>query len=425
VVKKNKDVLILRNTLNSSTVKLNKAVKNKIDSVIDGEKNHEVKEYIRRLIKLDFLISLKLDEKKKYLDIFKKHRKKDETFTIYLVLTRNCQLNCPYCFEKGIEKNKFMTIEKAKKIVKWCTQYISNYHIFDKFRVVLYGGEPLLNKKVIRFILPKFYQIAKEEKIEFEHGILTNGVLLDLKILSFLNHYNFDKLQISIDGPKKTHDKRRVGKNKIGTFDRITDNILNGFKKGLIRRLDLRINFDKQNVDKVPLLFDFFARHKLQNKIKLSFGVITSTIDQINNSHLRKFGLNQEENAEKYIWLCREAQKRGFDIPDEYLSGPWCTARKIHSAVIEPDGNLLKCISTVGREKFVFGNINSIEKAVDSRFEKFDYLEECLSKKCPFVPICGGGCRFEAYNESGDLLSSHCQRKMIGKINKNLLKLKF
>ena len=419
--------VILRNTLNSSTIRIKKKIKEEIDSAINKRvANDKIKRYMKRIAELEILVPQDLDEKEKYLELFRKHREQDKTFSVYFVTTRDCQLNCPYCFEKGIDRQKkAMTIEIAEKIVVWCREYLKNHDGCNKFRIVLYGGEPLLNKKVIRYILPELYGVAEMRTIDFELGILTNGELLDVKTLFFLNCYNLDKLQITIDGPKEAHDKRRIRKDGTGTFDRIIQNILAGFFRNLIERLDLRINFDRQNVNSIPLLFDFFAKRKLQKKIKLSFGVITPTVSGKTDFYLRDFSFNQKENAENYIWLCREAKKRGFDIPEEYLSGPWCTARKIHSAVIEPDGSLLKCISMVGRKEFIFGDIFSTRETRDIDFENFYYLDKCLSKKCPFVPICGGGCRFEAYNNSGDLSKPYCQREMIEKINKNLLILKF
>jgi len=422
---------VARNTLTAGTIKLNKKIKNEIDLMLNskqkiGNMALPIKNYIEQLIKLEMIVPSRLNEKEKYLNLFHKARHEDKTFGIYLITTRNCQFNCPYCFERGIYRNKSMSIGTAKEIVLWTNRYLDNHKDCRKLRIVLYGGEPLLNKRVIRYILPKFYEIAKERCLQFEHGIITNGELLDFEILSFLNRYNLDRVQITLDGPKDTHNKRRVRKNGKGTFDNIMKNILSGFSQKLLKKVYLRINFDRQNVDSMPELFDFLVKHNLQKKIELSFGIITPTIckesgQRVADIYFKQFGLSSNENADKYLWLCEEAKKRGFDIPQEYLAGPWCTARKIHSAVIEPDGTLLKCISTVGRKEFVFGDIFSTSKTYDSRFSNFSYLKECLSGDCPFVPICGGDCRFEAYIASGNLSRPHCRRELIEKINKGLV----
>lgn len=427
--------LIARNTLTASTVKITKEVKSVIDKVVDEKQGLEevpsiIGSFINQLKNLEMLVPEELDEKQKYLRLFHEARAEDNTFGVYLVLTRNCHLECPYCFEQGIEQNLAMDCEMADNIVRWCQEYLDSHKNCKRFRIVLYGGEPLLNKRVIKHILPKLHALAENRNLLFELGILTNGEFLDLETVSFLRHYKLDRVQITLDGPKSVHDKRRVRKDGGGTFDKITENILAALKKNLVKKIHLRINFDRQNIDAIPSLFDSLSTRNIQDRIELSFGIITSTISKkgkqkVSGFWFNDFGLSQRENAAKYLWLCREAKKRGFNISREYLAGPWCTARAINSAVIEPDGSLLKCISTVGRKEFIFGNIFSAKNTYDFRFNNFSYLEKCLSKECPFVPICGGGCRFNAYVDSDSLIEPHCQRELIETINKGLVELSF
>jgi len=324
-----------------------------------------------------------------------------------------------------------MSKKTAERVVGWIENYLDSHKACDKLRIVLYGGEPLLNKSIIKYILPKTYEIAMQRGIKFEHGIITNGEFLDTEILRFLNKFNLDRVQITVDGPRDVHDKRRVRANGSGTFDRIMENILNGFSQGLLKEINLRVNFDRQNVKSIPRLFDFLASYNLQRKIKLSFGIITPTIFYGNNNEIiedpyfKRFGFTQKENAENYLWLWREAKRREFGIPEEYLVGPWCVARKIHSAIVDYNGRLFKCISLVGREEFSFGDIYSTKSTIDPKFNNFDYIKDCLYQKCPFVPICGGNCRFQSYINSGSFSKTFCQRELVERINKGLLKLNF
>ncbi|MDP3057157.1 MAG: SPASM domain-containing protein [bacterium] len=430
----NSDKIIARNTLTTSTVRLTGRLKREIDEITNnGQSNitgSYLGDYINELVKMEMLVPAELNEKLKYKELFHKARLDDKTFGIYLVLTRNCQLACPYCFERGIEKHKSMSIQIADEIVNWCDAYLGNHAGCNKLRVVLYGGEPLLNKKTIRFILPKLHTIAKQKNLALELGIMTNGEFFDKEIASFLNGCNLDRVQITLDGYGKVHDLRRFRKDGKGTFDKISKNILSSINQGFVKKIHLRVNFDRQNVDLIPQLFDFLAENKLQDKIEFSFGIVAPTIcgdmgKRAPDSYLNEFGLSFSESADKYLWLCKEAKKRGFVIPQEYLVGPWCTARAINSATIEPDGALLKCISTVGRDGFSFGNIDSTANTDDAKFMDFSYLDKCLSEDCPFVPICGGGCRFDAYVTIGSLLEPYCRRELVEKINKGLVKLNF
>ena len=436
VKSKNQKIIIARNTLNSSTVRITNQIKDIVESVIDKKIEKDtiplyIREYIKKLVQLEILVPSKLDEKEKYLKFFYKTQQEEEkTFSIFLVTTRSCQLNCPYCFERGVSQKEQLNIETAKKIVLWCQNYLNKNNSCNKLRVVLYGGEPLLNKRIIEYILPRLYNIAREKQLLFKLDIVTNGELLDLKTLSFLNRYNLNTVEITLDGPKEIHDKRRIRKDGKGTFDRIMQNISMGFHQNLLKKVHLGITFDRQNVHLIPALFDFLVMHNLQQKIELSFIGIFPTIreqlgQRVPDSHFAKFGLSESKNAIKYLWLCQEAKKRGFNIPQKWQVGPVCTATKVNSVIIEPNGTLLKCPRAVGYKEFVFGDIFSTTEAYDPNYNQFDFLKKCLAKGCPLVPLCNGGCRFQAYISSGSYSKPYCKSKFIEKINKGLVQLNF
>ena len=436
VKSKSQKRIIIHNTLNDSTVGMTKQIKDIVESVIDEKTDKDtvpvyIKVYIKKLTQLGILVPFELDEKENYLKMFHDTQCEEEkTFLIFLVTTRSCQFNCSYCFERGISQKEQLSTETADKIVLWCQNYLKKHQICNKLEVVLYGGEPLLNKKIIKYILPKLYDIAGKKNILFSLDIITNGELLDLEILSFLRQYNLNMVKITLDGPKKIHDKRRIRKDGKGTFDKIIQNILMGFRHNLLQKVHLHINFDRQNVHSIPKLFDLLVAHNLQQKIEFSFistfPIISEQLGRkILNSHFTKFGFSENENIDKYLWLCQEAKKRGLNIPKKWMIGPVCSATKIHSVVIEPDGTLLKCPRTVGQKEFVFGNISFTNEAYDRNFNKFDYLKKCLSKSCPLLPLCNGGCRFQAYVSSRNSAKTYCKSKFIEKINKGLVQLNF
>ncbi len=434
--KDKKDKIIFRSTLTGATIRMRSKLKRIIDSFLEEEDDDEskypkkIRDYVNSLTKLGILIPRDTDEKKNYLSLFNDIRNNDSTFGIYLVTTTDCQLRCPYCYEQNINQKQFLNIAMADKIILWCQKYIERNKQCKKLRVILYGGEPLLNKRIIKYILPQLHQTAQRNNLLFDTQIVTNGVLLNPQMALFLARHNLDRIQITIDGPPKIHDKRRIGKNGKGTFDRIFQNILNISSMGIIKKISIRINFDKNNISAIHELLDILALHKLQDKVDLSFGIITLTScsepkRKYKKNYIDLYGFSDSENAEKYLWLCKEAKERGFTIPKEFMLGPWCSTRAIHSVVIEPNGSLLKCFSGVGRKEFIFGDINSKFTCNDPRFSDFAYLKECLQKECPYLPICGGGCRFEAFIHQGNIQKPYCQFNLIDKINKGLTRLNY
>jgi len=57
------------------------------------------------------------------------------------------------------------------------------------------------------------------------------------------------------------------------------------------------------------------------------------------------------------------------------------------------------------------GNINDCDSLEDKKFTNFEYINACPSDNCPLIPICGGGCRFEAYLSTGSFSKPHCQKE--------------
>jgi uncharacterized protein len=82
---------------------------------------------------------------------------------VYLYLTHACDSNCSFCYRKGFfERNDvkkmgsmFMTPEKAFEILDYC---FAELELDNKFTIYFWGGEPLLNMKVIKAVVEKYPQ---------------------------------------------------------------------------------------------------------------------------------------------------------------------------------------------------------------------------------------------------------------------------
>ena len=143
----------------------------------------------------------------------------------------------------------------------------------------------------------------------------------------------------------------------------------------------------------------------------------------------RSAQVSANDSANAYLLFCAKAKDLGFKIPVEYTVGPWCVATEKHSVVLQPDGSLQKCISTVGRSRYNFSDISilPVGYAKDARFELFKRAEDCKKEKCPYIPICGGGCPWDsliAHGEHGFGLR-FCQKKLLDIINRGLLRLNY
>ncbi|MCK4431437.1 MAG: radical SAM protein [Candidatus Aminicenantes bacterium] len=166
---------------------------------------------------------------KKFKHCFSKKeikRNLNNTLTnLCLEITQQCNMRCSYCSYSGkfpykrTHNNTWMSFNIAKKAIDF---FLTHSKETERKFISFYGGEPLLNfsliKKCINYINEK-----SDEKIYC--GITTNGTLLNEKILKFLLQMNKVHITISLDGPKKIHDRYRKFPSGEGTYDLIINNI--------------------------------------------------------------------------------------------------------------------------------------------------------------------------------------------------------
>lgn len=369
-----------------------------------------------------FIVPCDVDEFKNYQDSFLYTRNnKAKIFVLHFLPTMMCQLNCSYCFEQGAKRQGTMTDRVLGQTILWLREYFKSNPEIQLFKCVLFGGEPLLEKKFIVRALSEFSKIAKSFKKEFCAEIVTNGLLLDKDFTKILTKYNLQRVQITLDGIRDLHDLRRISHDKCPTFDRIISNVGALLDEDSFQ-INLRLSLDEQTADSLLDLVEYLSKLERFAKIHLSLGIITPFL----NSQIKV--PPEKELVDKAILVWKTAKSFGFSIPDEFAAGPWCVAIAKYSAVLQPNGALQKCFCTVGRSEFDFDTIfNCPTSTEDARFENFSRVSRCVKERCPYLPICGGGCIHDslvAYGKKG-FKERFCRRDFISRLNKGLLALNY
>lgn len=138
---------------------------------------------------------------------------------IFLGVTADCNLRCPYCFTS--RHSEYMTLEMARKGVNFILQ---NYKLKNGEQlnlplpsVTFFGGEPMLGyEDVIKPLIEEFGGMI-------EWTMTTNGTLLDEDKIDFLYQNNVGLL-LSFDGIKEVQDSQRPGAN-FSSFDKVLEQI--------------------------------------------------------------------------------------------------------------------------------------------------------------------------------------------------------
>ncbi len=155
---------------------------------------------------------------------------------ILLKLATRCNLACTYCYwfrDEGVyDQPKVLTPEVEKSFLEKLSTHIQRYHIKSYF-VLFHGGEPLLfGKKRFRSLCQSLRDLEAKLNFRLRLAVTTNGLLLDSEWVDIFQEYQCG-VTISLDGPKKVHDQRRIDFQSRGTFDRVLQGVSLLRQKGL------------------------------------------------------------------------------------------------------------------------------------------------------------------------------------------------
>lgn len=300
--------------------------------------------------------------------------------------TLDCNFRCSYCYENR-SKNK-MTADVLDKTVRFINQRLKSA---TSLHIAWYGGEPLLEKKTIRKMSEQLMSSCKRYRVRYSAGIVTNGYLLNKKTALELREYKVSNVQVTIDGPKYIHDKRRILANGKGTFDTIIQNLTDVVD--IIPLVKIRVNVDKNNAGSIVELLDTLNDHGLKDKIKIYCAAVST--DNVLCQDLTEETMADEEYLTVETSLYKTILGSGFELlkhPRTNLGG--CGAMHINSFLIDPTGDIYKCWRTIGNKEQRIGTVNQPLKYNMNHLKwlSWDPLLYSKCKCCKFLPLCMGGC---------------------------------
>lgn len=307
---------------------------------------------------------------------------------IYLMLTEFCPNRCVYCYIKNRDQREALPMEYVDALLEAFQ--------FQRPRVIFFGGEPLIELKLIERIMEKYWHRCRFQ-------IVTSASAnYEAFIEEIYPRFPIPEIQISWDGPDNANRPDIAG---VCRQDAVWDKILWTLEHGVA--IDIKCVINEQNAASVGRIYNCFIelmRH-YPRLVHGDFVVAHQTSFQPGFHDALCSGLQDalamlrsqlEGSYSFYIprdWL----NKMLAIIAEDRMRRSSCDAGNY--IVMRPNGDLYPCtiFSQLDYEPFRIGNIcNS-----DLRFEVFDEIraacrhEDC--SPCRAGVLCDGGCRYERY----------------------------
>ena len=332
----------------------------------------------------------------------------------YFVLTENCNFGCSYCFVKRDEKDhagaKIMSLETAQEGLDFfCTQIAKDETRFSEEKnIIFYGGEPLLNKRTLKFILEKVaeYKITGKLPELTRLSIITNGSLLDQENIDLLRQYGVS-IGVSLDGDECATNACRSYVNGKPVYK----DVLRGIDR--CKQSDvpfsLSVTLTEQSVkefDKTMLELQAIGCKALgfnilltDENFKVAEGYNEAAADCIIKGFetFRKSGVYEDRMMRK-VKAFAESRVYYFD----------CGASGGSQIVIAPDGEVGICHGLLGSRECFPTTVTdqTFDPPSEEIFREWGRrtpinMPEC--QDCMALGICGGGCPLNAMKNTGSI----------------------
>lgn len=326
---------------------------------------------------------------------------------VTLVMTKACMLKCHYCFADPLHKANPLTLATAQKTIALIPPE-------RPLNIAFFGGEPLIAWERIREIVAYAENLAQARKVAVKFSITTNATILNADKARYMDAHGFSVI-VSLDGTEKLHNANRPLRNGKGSYQ-LTRRGITALAKSpdLAARTTLRGTFDGK-ARRAHLL----ERVKHLNSVARENGFRNVSVEpaDISESCFRGaapvhpdgdlFGEYQETAA----WYAAELaagrtplfHHLSVRIRRLQLRSPAPSECGAGTGYIsaDPQGNLYAChrlaVSKIGDLE------NGIDPAQQSRWRDNRYTARKNCPSCWLRNACGGGCRQNSLEKSGDI----------------------
>lgn len=339
-----------------------------------------------------------------------------------LHLAHDCNLECRYCFAgqgKFGGTPELMSAQVGQKALEFLIEASGpKRHV----EVDFFGGEPLLNFKVLQSLVEYGNQLALENDKIIKFTVTTNAVNLDKQIGQFLNDNNISVV-LSLDGRPEVHDAMRPFPSGKGSHDIVLKNIKNFLKSRNYQDYYIRGTYTSLNRDfskdveyYVEQGFDIVSLEPVVSEQELHYTLKPEMLEEVCTQY--------EVLARMIAQMRRAGRQINFFHFNVDLDGGPCLPKRLSGCgagyqylAVDPQGGLYPCHQFVGQDEFIMGNVYDGVKHWDigDRFKNTHLYAKEGCSQCWAKFLCSGGCHASAYFYGGGLKKPYEQACVLAK----------
>lgn len=313
---------------------------------------------------------------------------------MFLCFTSQCNFRCAYCFEDSRtgRPQARLTPDKFQAVLRFIRQQREE-HMTSSIDIVLFGGEPLLNFSMVHEATVSL-KALEDEGMSVAIILITNGSLLTEEVCGMLGPH-LDLVQIALDGPRDVHNERRSYAHGGGTYD----DVMAGIKRAIrfFKSILIYPVVDSSNVGAMEDLLQQLAIVDPLKKLAIGFSPCVPSQQTISSGCIS--GCSSPFDP-ALLWKIRDlyilAAEMGFPVAKDAIRGP-CVNCFRNRFALDEDLNVYKCPARL-YEPYPDGIIDkngALHVLRSNWYETIAFEPPCVGK-CPYGPICYGGCRWMA-----------------------------
>lgn len=298
--------------------------------------------------------------------------------TAYLMVTRQCNMNCDFC---AINANKKVNLEKEFKLADIKEKVIPFFKQCCPHKLIVTGGEPLVKDKIIEIVK------LLHDGVKCPIILQSNGLIIDEDIVDGLRG-NIKEIDFSTKHMFENPEKEAA----------LRKHILMCLNAGIT--VVLSFIYEKTNKIDLFKVIDIAAEYKIGLLVNIVSPVGRAKENSTILSDLDKIEMNLD--IAKYIYDKHYEDKPLFSVTQQLIQVRDSCGAYGKVMAIFPEGNVYMC-QCLENDTYKMGNIlvDSVEQINEKLLtllqqrdikESFRVREKTICNECEYRYLCGGKC---------------------------------